>query len=87
MYLRAGDECRGISFTPPGEGISFRVHFGGTIAEKRLGADPYGERTSKRHVFAGAMAVVAFGERVTPVQIASAAVIILGVSINSRLSR
>ena len=33
------------------------------------------------------MAVVAFGERVTPVQIASAAVIILGVSINSRLSR
>jgi len=38
-------------------------------------------------VFTMAMAAVAFGERVTPVQIASAAVIILGVSINSRLSR
>ena len=38
-------------------------------------------------VFTMAMAAVAFGERVTPVQIASAAVIILGVSVNSRLSR
>ena len=38
-------------------------------------------------VFTMAMAAVAFGERVTQVQIASAAVIILGVSVNSRLSR
>ncbi len=38
-------------------------------------------------VFTMAMAAVAFGERVTAVQMASAAVIILGVSINSRLSR
>ena len=38
-------------------------------------------------VFTMAMAAIAFGERVTTVQMASAAVIILGVSINSRLSR
>lgn len=38
-------------------------------------------------VFTMAMAAIAFGERVTAVQMASAAVIILGVSINSRLSR
>ena len=38
-------------------------------------------------VFAGAMAVVGFGERVTPAQIASAAAIILGVPVNSRLMR
>ena len=33
------------------------------------------------------MAVVAFGERVTPVQIASAAAIFLDVPVNSRLMR
>jgi hypothetical protein len=38
-------------------------------------------------VFAGAMAVVAFGERVTPTQIASTAAIFLDVPVNSRLMR
>ena len=81
MYLRAGDECRGISFTPPGEGVSFRVHFGGIIAKNRPGwiHTPDGQRNAT--IFAGAMATA------PRAQIASAAAIVTGLPINSRLTR
>ena len=81
MYLRAGDECRGISFTPPGEGVSFRVHFGGIIAKNRPGWIHTPDDQRNATIFAGAMATA------PRAQIASAAAIVIGLPINSRLTR